>query len=120
MSFGKVLTEEEAAALVEDSPVGGVLLAYEVEQGPSVKVTYAPVDADPTDVATIARAASSGGTPLAKLEASSRPIQRLPAARRRLWGFVCERPARGFPLLYQPTSASSTPSTAAKRRVDPC
>ena len=61
MSFGKVLTAEEAAALVDDSPVGGVLLAYEVEKGPSVKVTYAPVDAGPTDVATIARAAFDRG-----------------------------------------------------------
>jgi hypothetical protein len=57
MSFGKVLTAKEAAALVDDSPVGGVLLAYEVERGPSVKVTYAPEGADPTEVATLASAA---------------------------------------------------------------
>lgn len=57
LSFGKVLSVEEAAALVDDSPVSGILFAYQVEQGPSVKATYAPVDAAPTDVATIARAA---------------------------------------------------------------
>lgn len=61
MSFAKVLTAEEAAASVDDSPVGGVLLAYEVEEGPSVKMTYAPVDAEPTDVATMARAALERG-----------------------------------------------------------
>lgn len=63
MSFAKVLSAEEAAVIVDGSPVSGVLLAYQVQQnGPSVTVVYAPNNAEPTDVATLASAAFERGS----------------------------------------------------------